>query len=116
MNTKVDHKPAPLAPAPQSPVGARVTHAETPPANMEAPAITSAVHAQAGRDEKFSYQIEATNAPKDFTADGLPAGLELDVKTGVISGKADVAGIYPVKIGANGEHGTGHLTLTLTVA
>ena len=89
-------KPAPVGPQPQ------------------APDITSENALEVDRGDSFSYAITATHNPKTFTADGLPPGLTIDAK-GVISGKPDSRGVFPVKLGAVNDVGTGSMTLTLTV-
>jgi alpha-galactosidase len=55
----------------------------------------------------FLFTIAATgDRPMTFSADGLPAGLILDSKTGRITGTLDKEGTYPVKFGANNSLGT----------
>lgn len=112
MNTKAPQQTPTLATPSESLAHAKVSHAKPEP---QAPAVTSAVVANAARGEKFKYQIEATGEPTDYTADGLPAGLVLDGKSGVISGEPELPGEYKVKVNANGSHGMGHLTLKITV-
>ncbi|HRJ10951.1 MAG TPA: S8 family serine peptidase, partial [Prosthecobacter sp.] len=52
------------------------------------------------------YQVNADNAPDSFTARGLPPGLKLDPKTGLISGRPDKPGIYTVTISASNAAGS----------
>lgn len=54
----------------------------------------------------LEYQIESDNAPTRFTARGLPPGLKLDPKTGLITGRPDKPGIYTVTVTASNAAGT----------
>ena len=72
-----------------------------------APAVTSdALSATLG--DYFSYQIVATKNPVGLTADGLPPGVQFDPLTGVISGKPQVSGFYPVAVSATNGYGPGY--------
>jgi alpha-galactosidase len=54
----------------------------------------------------FAYTIPATGErPMEFTAVGLPSGLMLDPKTGMISGALAVQGTYAVKLRAKNAVG-----------
>jgi alpha-galactosidase len=54
----------------------------------------------------FIYTIPATGTrPMQFSADGLPAGLELDVATGQIKGSLNQAGTYQVTFHAKNDLG-----------
>jgi PKD repeat protein len=79
------------------------------------PVITSATTASGQASVAFSYQITATNSPTSFAAGGLPAGLNVDVTTGLITGTPTTAGSYPVSLSANNSGGTGTATLNLTI-
>ncbi len=50
----------------------------------------------------LSYAITAANNPTSFTASGLPPGLVLDTKSGVISGVPTVSGFYYASVTAHG--------------
>lgn len=50
----------------------------------------------------FSYTIIAGNSPTSFSATGLPSGLTLNTKTGVISGVVALSGNYSVAVVAHG--------------
>ena len=54
----------------------------------------------------FQFMVAATgNRPMMFGATGLPAGLKLDSKTGIITGKLTKAGTYNVTLSANNAKG-----------
>lgn len=48
----------------------------------------------------FSQQINAANYPKTFTATGLPKGLKIAPTTGIITGRAEVTGVFNVQLQA----------------
>ena len=55
----------------------------------------------------FLYRIPATgNRPMEFYADNLPSGLQLDSKTGIITGKIKKKGEYTVTFKATNKIGT----------
>lgn len=65
-----------------------------------------------------SFQIAANEDPTSYSASGLPAGLSLNITTGVISGTptAADAGVYEVTITASNASGSGSpATLIITV-
>ncbi|HEX2861187.1 MAG TPA: autotransporter-associated beta strand repeat-containing protein, partial [Lacunisphaera sp.] len=80
------------------------------------PFITSADTAAATYGLAFGYVITAGNVPENFSASGLPAGLEVDSLTGVISGIPEETGTFNVVLGASNLAGTDNAILTLTVA
>jgi len=86
------------------------------PAVSTTPSITSATTAKATVSRQFSYQIAATNSPTSYNATGLPAGLSINTKTGLISGTPTTTGVYTVTLDATNSSGTGTATLTITVA
>ena len=65
------------------------------------PAVNSSVTAIAPLGETFYYQITATNSPASFSASGLPAGLNLNPLTGIISGTPTIAGSNQVVLTAS---------------
>jgi hypothetical protein len=83
--------------------------------NPPAPVVNSAPTASAIKGSTFNYQITATNNPTGYDATGLPAGLSVDIGTGIISGTPSAAGTSSVTISASNAGGTGSATLTLTV-
>lgn len=64
---------------------------------------------------RFHYAITATNNPNVFGASGLPAGLTVDTKTGVIAGTPTVSGNHSVQIRATNGRGESKITIKLTV-
>ena len=50
------------------------------------PVITSSATAAATQNKAFTYKIIAIHEAESFSATGLPAGLEVNTETGVISG------------------------------
>ena len=88
----------------------------TPP-GPTAPVITSETSATATQKASFTYRITASGSPTSYGATGLPAGLKVNTKNGVISGKATAApGLYKVTLSAKNSAGVGVETLDLTVA
>lgn len=63
---------------------------------------------------QFMFGIAATGeGPLKFSASGLPAGLKLDAKTGVITGSIAKAGKYKVRLKVTGTQGTAQRDLTI---
>ena len=83
--------------------------------NPPAPVITSPVSALGTTGQAFSYSIIASNTPTSFGAAGLPAGLNVNTKTGLISGTPTSIGLSMVTLTAANAGGTGALGLALTV-
>ena len=55
------------------------------------------------KGQYFEYQMQATNTPTSWTANGLPSGMSID-SSGLVSGAATAAGVYLVKvIATNGD-------------
>jgi len=81
------------------------------------PVITSAVSANVALGGAFSYQIAATNSPVKYSATRLPAGLILNISTGLITGKpTSIDGIYNATLTAANAKGSGSQNLQITVA
>jgi regulation of enolase protein 1 (concanavalin A-like superfamily)/fibronectin type 3 domain-containing protein len=83
----------------------------TPPG----PTIESSSTAYANVGERFEYLIRATNNATEFSATGLPDGLELDAATGLITGTPTTAGEYSVEVAARNATGAGTGAVELSV-
>jgi len=64
------------------------------------------------KGQYFEYQMQATNSPTAWTANGLPSGMTIS-SSGLISGAASVPGVYLVKVIASNASGS---SLPLEVA
>ena len=87
-----------------------------PPPPPSPPQITSATTASGRVGTAFTYQITATNNPGSFNASGLPAGITVNVGSGLISGKPTVSGTYNVTVKATNASGTGSAALKITIS
>ncbi len=81
-----------------------------------APVITNAASAAGAVGTPFSFQIVATGSPSGYTATGLPAGLGVNPKTGLISGTPSAAGQFAVILGATNAVGTTNAAFLLTIS
>ncbi len=87
------------------------------------PAITSPLTAEGSFGESFNYHITATGMPFDFSAIGLPPGLEFYISRagsgsplfGSISGQPTTTGVFPVTITATNSAGTTSAVLQITI-
>lgn len=79
------------------------------------PVINSPLTESATSGSGFAYRITAIHNPTSFSATNLPAGLEIDSITGIISGTTSSTGTYSVGLSASNTAGTGSATLTLTI-
>ena len=83
------------------------------PANP-APAIHGPRIVGASPGKPFLFLIPATgNGPLEYSARGLPSGLTLDGKTGIISGTIRRAGSSDVQVSVKGAMGEAKRTLTI---
>ena len=79
------------------------------------PVIASSSSASGVAGFPFQYQIVADNSPTSFNAIGLPAGLNVDAGTGLITGRPSAVGTSTVTLSAVNSYGTGSAGLTLSV-
>jgi alpha-galactosidase len=76
------------------------------PAAPEAPRLNNAAVFGVRPGSPFLYRVPATGIrPLRFTASGLPAGLQLDAATGIITGRLDQRGTYTVTLKATNAKG-----------
>lgn len=81
----------------------------------DVPRLTSATSAFANKGVAFRHVLRGSHEPVRFTADGLPDGLRLDRRTGVISGTPHESGEFTVTTTAGNAAGDGTGKFTLTV-
>ncbi|MEV6948573.1 putative Ig domain-containing protein [Streptomyces sp. NPDC051172] len=79
------------------------------------PQLTSAATAFANKGVPFRHLLRASHEPVRFTADGLPDGLRIDRRTGLICGTPNETGEFTVTTTAGNAAGDGTGTLALTV-
>ena len=81
-----------------------------------APVVTSSISAAGTVGSAFSYQITASGTPTSFGATGLPAGLSVNVTSGLISGTPTLAATTNVMLSASNAVGTATQSLALAVS
>jgi alpha-galactosidase len=80
------------------------------------PKINSAIVFGVRPGSPFQFRIPATgDRPMTFLVTGLPQGLKLDQKTGLITGKLVKAGTYVVQLKAKNAKGIAQKSLRLSV-
>jgi hypothetical protein len=80
------------------------------------PVITSATSVAVNAlGAPFTYKITASGAPTSFGAGNLPAWLNVDVNTGLISGTPTVEGTYAINPSGTNLSGTGTAKVVITV-
>jgi hypothetical protein len=95
--------------------GARSQPASAQMPTPSVPRLTSATTVYANQGNPFRLLLEATHEPVAFTADGLPDGLRLDQRTGLVQGTPDEKGQFTVATTAGNAAGTASGSLNLTV-
>ncbi|MFG2725314.1 alginate lyase family protein [Streptomyces canus] len=80
------------------------------------PQLTSPKQAFTNKGIPFRHVLRASHEPVRFTATGLPDGLRVDRRTGLIHGTPRETGEFTVTTTAGNAAGDGTGTLTLTVA
>ena len=86
------------------------------PKPTDSPRINGARITGASPAKPFLYSVAATGKrPMTFSSEGLPEGLALDQKTGIISGNVGVEGEYSVKITARNVVGTATRTMKIVI-
>lgn len=80
------------------------------------PVINSTLLTNGVQGQVFNYSITASNPAVSFAAAGLPPGINLDPKTGLISGPSILDGVFPVAITVFNQFGSDTQTLTLSIA
>jgi hypothetical protein len=77
------------------------------------PIIRMAPEHNATVGTNFSLSLAADNGPTTYLAEGLPAGLSLNVVTGQITGTLSQPGYHRVFVKAMNQHGTGSSTIAI---
>ncbi|MFF8841198.1 alginate lyase family protein [Streptomyces sp. NPDC015127] len=98
--------------------GGRGPHSESVSARMPEPSVpqlTSVGTVFANMGVPFRHQLRGSHEPVRFAADGLPDGLSVDRRTGLITGTPTETGEFGVATRAGNAAGDGTATLTLTV-
>jgi len=86
------------------------------PKNPETPRINGAAVYGTSPGKPFLFIIAVTGKrPMTFATEGLPAGLNLDSKTGIITGRVKEAGEFRVMLGAKNKLGEAHKELHIII-
>ncbi|MFI9759962.1 alginate lyase family protein [Streptomyces sp. NPDC051963] len=89
--------------------------AAAPMPTPSTPQLASITVAFANKGASFRHLIRASHEPVRFTATGLPDGLRVDKRTGLVSGTPRQTGEFKVTTTAGNAAGDGTGALTLTV-
>ena len=82
-----------------------------------APRITGAAIVGARPGHPFLFKVPATgDRPLTFAAEGLPAGLDLDPASGLITGSVETWGEYRVRVTAKNALGSDSRELRIVIA
>lgn len=84
-------------------------------AGVAAPVITSPAFLLGSRSFPFHHRISTTHEATSFAATGLPAGLQINGETGLISGTPTEHGTFDFTVTAGNASGTTQRTLNLTI-
>ena len=88
------------------PTDYRIELAAVDPWDQGAPRFNGPAVIGAGRGAPVRHLVPTVGTrPMAFAGDGLPAGLTIDRKTGVIAGSTDAEGDHRVAVAATNEHG-----------
>ena len=83
--------------------------------NIALPQIVKTGSGKGKKQQAFRYQIMATESPTSYGANGLPAGLSVNMTTGLISGTPTAIGTSTIALSATNDGGTATEMLPLTI-
>ena len=83
---------------------------------VRAPEITNERPPEWAEGNSVAYQITATHPVSRFTATGLPAGIQLNESTGLLSGIASPAGFFSVQIQGETAYGIARGSISFTIS
>ncbi|MCX4903505.1 alginate lyase family protein [Streptomyces sp. NBC_00878] len=95
--------------------GPRSASAEARMPTPSVPELVSSAVVHANRGVPFRHLLRASHEPVRFSARGLPDGLGVDRRTGLVSGTPDRTGEFTVTAAAGNASGTGTGTFAITV-
>ncbi len=79
------------------------------------PVITSVAQAVGAIGQLFTFPIQASNSPSNYSAFNLPPWLSIDPNSGILSGVPPTIGISDIEIEAGNLKGTNATWIVLTV-
>ncbi len=79
------------------------------------PRVTNGGTVNADLNQSFRFQINASPPAASYNATGLPAGLAVDLATGLISGTPLISGTFPVQLLVTNSSGTSNTGLLIKV-